>query len=220
MSRCSASSPRRVSAPTCRRSVSSRSRKSAGIPAERILFHGNNKSDEELRAAAAAAHSAVVLDAEDEPARAASAGVQRALVRLTPGVEAVTHRSIQTAHDESKFGLPAESALRVVDEARTLGIDVVGRALPRRLAARAHRREPARRRAARRILRTRACGARLDTAGARHRRRPRHPVHPRLGGARRSQTSSARSSRGCASAGPTRCRSCSSPDGRSSAAQA
>jgi len=97
----------------------------AGIPAERILFHGNNKSDEELRAAAAA-HSAVVLDAEDEPARAASAGVKRALVRLTPGVEALTHRSIQTAHDESKFGLPAEAALRVVDEARRLGMDVVG----------------------------------------------------------------------------------------------
>jgi diaminopimelate decarboxylase len=97
----------------------------AGIPAERLLFHGNNKSEEELRAAAAA-HSTVVLDAEDEPARAASAGVQRALVRLTPGVDALTHRSIQTAHDESKFGLPAEAALRVVDEARRLGIDVVG----------------------------------------------------------------------------------------------
>jgi diaminopimelate decarboxylase len=97
----------------------------AGIPADRILFHGNNKSDEELRAAAEAS-TTVVLDAEDEPARAASAGVQRALVRLTPGVEAVTHRSIQTAHDESKFGLPPEGALHVVDEARRLGIDVAG----------------------------------------------------------------------------------------------
>jgi diaminopimelate decarboxylase len=97
----------------------------AGIPAERILFHGNNKSDEELRAAAEA-DTTVVLDAEDEPARAASAGVKRAMVRLTPGVEAVTHRSIQTAHDESKFGLPAEGALNVVAEARRLGIDVVG----------------------------------------------------------------------------------------------
>ena len=97
----------------------------AGIPADRILFHGNNKSDEELRAAAEAS-TTVVLDAEDEPARAARAGVQRALVRLTPGIEAITHRSIQTAHDESKFGLPADGALRVVDEARTLGIDVAG----------------------------------------------------------------------------------------------
>jgi diaminopimelate decarboxylase len=97
----------------------------AGMPAERMLFHGNNKSDDELHAAAKAGVT-VVLDAEDEPARAARAGVRRALVRLTPGVEAVTHRSIQTAHDESKFGLPAEGALRVVQEARELGIDVAG----------------------------------------------------------------------------------------------
>ena len=97
----------------------------AGLPGERILFHGNNKSDEELRAAAEAG-TTVVLDAEDEPARAASAGVRRALVRLTPGVDAVTHRSIRTAHDESKFGLPAEGAMRVVAEARALGIDVAG----------------------------------------------------------------------------------------------
>ena len=97
----------------------------AGVPAERILFHGNNKSDDELRAAAEAG-TTVVLDAEDEPARAASAGVERALVRLTPGVEAVTHRSIRTAHDESKFGLPPDGALEVVAEARRLGIDVAG----------------------------------------------------------------------------------------------
>jgi diaminopimelate decarboxylase len=99
--------------------------RAAGIPGDRILFHCNNKSDEELRAAAEWG-TTVVLDAEDEPARAASAAVERALVRLTPGVEAVTHRSIQTAHDESKFGLPADGAMRVVAEARRLGIDVVG----------------------------------------------------------------------------------------------
>jgi diaminopimelate decarboxylase len=99
--------------------------RAAGIPGDRILFHGNNKSDEELRAAAEWG-TTVVLDAEDEPARAASAAVERALVRLTPGVEAVTHRSIQTAHDESKFGLAAGPALAVVAEARALGIDVAG----------------------------------------------------------------------------------------------
>ena len=97
----------------------------AGFTGERILFHGNNKSDEELRAAAKAG-ATVVLDAPDEPARAAAAGVRRALVRLTPGVEAVTHQSIQTAHDESKFGLAPGPALAVVDEGRRLGIDVAG----------------------------------------------------------------------------------------------
>ena len=97
----------------------------AGLTGDRILFHGNNKSDEELRAAAAAS-ATVVLDAPDEPARAAAAGVQRAFVRLTPGVEAVTHQSIQTAHDESKFGLAPDAALAAIAEARALGIDVAG----------------------------------------------------------------------------------------------
>ena len=97
----------------------------AGIAGERILFHGNNKSDDELRAAAEAG-ATVVLDAPDEPGRATAAGVQRALVRLTPGVEAVTHESIQTAHEGSKFGLSADPALAVIDEARRLGIEVVG----------------------------------------------------------------------------------------------
>jgi diaminopimelate decarboxylase len=47
-------------------------------------------------------------------------------VRLTPGVEAVTHQSIQTAHDESKFGLAPDPALVAIAEARELGIDVAG----------------------------------------------------------------------------------------------
>ena len=97
----------------------------AGMDGERILFHGNNKSDDELRAAAEAG-ATVVLDAPDEAARAAAAGVRRVLVRLTPGVEAVTHQSIQTAHDESKFGLSPEAALAAIGAARDLGIDVAG----------------------------------------------------------------------------------------------
>jgi diaminopimelate decarboxylase len=99
--------------------------RAAGIPGDRTLFHGNNKSDDELHAAADSG-ATVVLDAEDEPARAATAGVERALVRLTPGVEAATHRSIQTAHDESKFGLAPDAALRVIASARDLGIQVAG----------------------------------------------------------------------------------------------
>ena len=97
----------------------------AGLTGDRLLFHGNNKSDEELRAAADAG-ATVVLDAPDEPARAAAAGVRRAFVRLTPGVEAVTHQSIQTAHDESKFGLAPDAALAAIADARNLGIDVAG----------------------------------------------------------------------------------------------
>ncbi len=99
--------------------------RAAGVPGERIVFHGNNKSGEEL-AAAARADALVVLDAPGEAEAAAAAGVRRVLVRLTPGVEAVTHRAIRTAHAESKFGLAPPAAEREVERARELGLEVEG----------------------------------------------------------------------------------------------
>ncbi len=99
--------------------------RAAGIAGERLVFHGNNKSLEELRAAAEA-DALVVLDAPREVELAAEAGVRRVLVRLTPGVEAATHRAIQTAHDESKFGLSPEAAAEVVAQARLRGLEVEG----------------------------------------------------------------------------------------------
>ena len=97
----------------------------AEIPGERVVFHGNNKSAEELRAAAEAG-ALVVLDAPGEAEAAATAGVRSVLVRLTPGVEAVTHRSIQTAHEESKFGLAPDGAAHEVERAREVGLEVEG----------------------------------------------------------------------------------------------
>ena len=98
----------------------------AGIAGERIVVHGNNKSDEELCAAAESGARFVVLDALDEITRAASAGVQRALVRVTPGIEADTHPAIKTAHHGSKFGLAPEQALDAVAAAREVGIEIAG----------------------------------------------------------------------------------------------
>ena len=98
----------------------------AGIPGGRIVVHGNNKSDEELRAAAEADARFVVLDALDEVRRAAAAGVERALVRVTPGIEADTHPAIRTAHHGSKFGLPPDHALSAIADAREAGIEVAG----------------------------------------------------------------------------------------------
>jgi diaminopimelate decarboxylase len=97
----------------------------AGIEGERLVAHGNNKSDEELRAAAEAG-ALVVLDAPDEPARAAEAGVRRVLVRVMPGVEAETHEAIRTGHLGSKFGLDVDDALEAVRAAREAGLDVEG----------------------------------------------------------------------------------------------
>jgi diaminopimelate decarboxylase len=97
----------------------------AGVPGDRLVFHGNNKSDEELRAAAGAG-ALVVLDALEEIGRAKDAGVERVLVRLTPEIEAETHHAIRTAHAESKFGLVADDAIAAVGEAADAELDVLG----------------------------------------------------------------------------------------------
>src|SRR5712691_8943457 len=98
----------------------------AGVPAERIVVHGNNKSDEELRRAAEAGAWLVVLDASDEVERAAAAGVRRVLVRVTPGVEPDTHEAIKTGHHGSKFGLPPDQALTALRRAQELGLETLG----------------------------------------------------------------------------------------------
>src|SRR5579862_5451270 len=72
----------------------------AGVPAERLVLHGNNKSHEELRRAVEVGVGRIVVDSFDEIDRLAAllshpevAGGRRpaVLVRVTPGVEAHTH---------------------------------------------------------------------------------------------------------------------------------
>ncbi len=97
----------------------------AGLDGSRLVVHGNNKDHAFLRAAAATG-APVVLDAPDEAALAAAAGVAHVLVRVTLGVDADTHEAIRTGHHGSKFGLPPAQARRVVAEALDLGLAVLG----------------------------------------------------------------------------------------------
>ena len=98
----------------------------AGVSGDGLVVHGNNKSDEELAAAAGADAAFVVVDAPDEIERAAAAGVKRILIRVTPGIEADTHPSIRTAHEGSKFGLPPDDALDALARARDAGLETAG----------------------------------------------------------------------------------------------
>ncbi|WP_326565767.1 diaminopimelate decarboxylase [Amycolatopsis rhabdoformis] len=86
----------------------------ADFPAERITFHGNNKSLAELEAAVEAGVGTVVVDSYYEIARLAEVAarrevVQAVLVRVTVGVEAHTHEFIATAHEDQKFGFSLAS---------------------------------------------------------------------------------------------------------------
>jgi diaminopimelate decarboxylase len=88
----------------------------AGLTGDRLVMHGNNKSDEDLRAAADAG-ALVVVDSLEEVERARAAGASRTLVRVTPGVEADTHEHIRTGHHGSKFGLTPDDALEALRRA-------------------------------------------------------------------------------------------------------
>jgi diaminopimelate decarboxylase len=99
--------------------------RAAGLPGADLVVHGNNKDEAFLREAASEG-APVVVDAPDEPALAAGAGVRQVLVRVTLGVDADTHEAIVTGHHGSKFGLPPEQAQEAVAEALDLGLDVLG----------------------------------------------------------------------------------------------
>ncbi|MDX6487394.1 MAG: diaminopimelate decarboxylase [Gaiellaceae bacterium] len=98
----------------------------AQVPAERLVVHGNNKSDAELARAAEVGAGLVVLDATEELDRAAAARIERVLLRVTPGIDADTHASIRTGHAGSKFGFTPEAAVEAVTRARELGLGPVG----------------------------------------------------------------------------------------------
>ncbi|MGC5309574.1 diaminopimelate decarboxylase [Micromonospora zamorensis] len=100
---------------------------SAGMPPERIGFHGNNKSVAELSRALDAGVGRIIVDSFTEidrlTALARERGVRpRVLVRVTVGVEAHTHEFIATAHEDQKFGFSlaggaaANAAFKILDE--------------------------------------------------------------------------------------------------------
>jgi len=99
--------------------------RAAGLSGSELVVHGNNKDEEFLRLAATEG-APVVFDAPDEPVLAAAAGVRRALVRVTLGVDADTHEAIVTGHHGSKFGLPPAQAQQALADGLELGVEVLG----------------------------------------------------------------------------------------------
>ncbi|NGO72407.1 diaminopimelate decarboxylase [Streptomyces boncukensis] len=100
----------------------------AGMPAERIALHGNNKSQDEIERAVGAGVGRIVLDSFQEIVRvahtAARLGVrQRVQLRVTVGVEAHTHEFIATAHEDQKFGLALAEGQAAEAVRRVLQLD-------------------------------------------------------------------------------------------------
>lgn len=108
--------------------------KKAGFPAERIYFHGNNKTDRDINDAMDMGVGTFVVDNCDElyavSREAKKRGIsQRILLRITPGIDPHTHKAIVTGNVDSKFGnaIATGQAMDIVKKAIAAeAIDLAG----------------------------------------------------------------------------------------------
>lgn len=118
----------------------------AGVPASRVVLHGNAKTEAELQSAVTAGVGLIVLDAPDEVDRlaavvardprgggasAATGGgrVQDVALRVAPGIEAGGHQAVLTGGDDQKFGVPLAGGAALATAGRVLarpGLRLVG----------------------------------------------------------------------------------------------
>jgi diaminopimelate decarboxylase len=106
----------------------------AGVPAEKLVLHGNNKSLAELAYARTVGVGRIVVDSFDELERLTRLHQDdgyspRILLRITPGIEAHTHEFVMTGQEDSKFGfgLRSGAAGRAIELATASpAVDLVG----------------------------------------------------------------------------------------------
>src|SRR5947209_12777594 len=108
----------------------------AGFAPDRIVLHGNAKSEAELRMALRHRVALIVVDNFDEIARlerllaegaAADRGAQPVLVRATPGVSGDTNAKISTGQADSKFGFAVEEVGKALARVRGVaGLELRG----------------------------------------------------------------------------------------------
>jgi len=96
--------------------------RAAAFPAEKLTLHGNAKTEAFLNAGLDYGVGMVVVDSEDELALldclcAERGACQKILIRVSPGIDAHTHKAIQTAQKDCKFGVPLAHLERAVKAA-------------------------------------------------------------------------------------------------------
>ncbi len=107
---------------------------SVGFPMDKVCFHGNNKTDEELLLAVENNVGRIIVDNIYELERlneiAGKKGIKANIMfRIKPGVDAHTHDFVKTGQIDSKFGFALETgeAFEAVKKAVSLeNIDLVG----------------------------------------------------------------------------------------------
>ncbi|MBP5433358.1 diaminopimelate decarboxylase [Ruminococcus sp.] len=96
----------------------------AGFPMEKVGFHGNNKTDEELDFAVKVGVGHIIVDNIDELHRLEKISAEKSaqpniMFRIKPGIDAHTHDFVKTGQIDSKFGFALETgeAFEAVKEA-------------------------------------------------------------------------------------------------------
>src|SRR3954471_3102132 len=99
-----------------------------GCDPARVYMHGNNKTEAELTYAFERGVGTIVVDSFDEIERLSRLAPdgQRAMVRVTPGIEPTTHAYIQTGQEDSKVGFCGAEAPAPIDRWEAAGLEVVG----------------------------------------------------------------------------------------------
>ncbi|MBE7035628.1 MAG: diaminopimelate decarboxylase [Ruminococcaceae bacterium] len=106
----------------------------AGFPMEHVYFHGNNKTEEELKLALSLGVGRIVVDNLHELSLLDRLCTEMnknisILFRIKPGIDAHTHDFIMTGQIDSKFGVALENgeAMDIIKKAATMkNISVVG----------------------------------------------------------------------------------------------
>ena len=99
----------------------------AGFPAEKIFFHGDGKTDADIRYAVSQRVGYFIVDNPEEleqlAAEAASQGiVQKILLRITPGIDPHTYQALTTGIVDVKFGVPLETGQAITFVHRALSL--------------------------------------------------------------------------------------------------
>ncbi len=105
---------------------------SVGFPMDKVYFHGNNKSAEEIRLALKWHIGRIVVDNFHELSMLGKMAEEPGytpdiLLRLSPGIDPHTHRYIATGIIDSKFGFPLSSGEEAVAQAMSApNLNLVG----------------------------------------------------------------------------------------------
>jgi diaminopimelate decarboxylase len=106
----------------------------AGVDPARMVFHGNNKSRQELAEAVDAGVGLIAIDNDHEISLLSEVAKRRGrdvrvVLRLNPGVDPHTHDKMRTGAVDSKFGFPVwdhQAEQAVLRLARPPGLRLVG----------------------------------------------------------------------------------------------